>query len=439
MNRTLALAALLGANLVAQESELRRDGAHTTLLLQRGPLAETVAGPLADQALAAAELAWTTTQKLLPISAGGPRLTVRLHAVEAEFRAAEKTGSALTFPVEAFPVFDTATAHVLLWPKLSAQALERTGLPGSTRDAIVHTVALLLAHRAAGAVPATTDCLEIVAAGVLVNVTNPKWQDGIDAAYDALRWQMVPPHIDPALNLRGWLLDPPAARDRSHHELLNGRRLVLAQLMSAQSGWAKKLLQKPKPKAGELAPYEAVLGEDWGKIQTRFARLRQELAPRWQLSQPVFELRGDRWLLIGDPDRHAAVYGATPPPPVPYVFRAKVEHHFWDDVSLRLQLDWDGTSMLGLRLGDEVVVLSRWEPSKGWSELDKRRIELPSGRPYDLAVEVHAKELRVILDGTLLVTWPHDRAMRGVWSLANGDSVAWLTDPRVEPLGAAKK
>jgi hypothetical protein len=439
------LAPLLAAAVAAaqQPASVACAGKHFRVELHHDALPAELAGRLADEALKAAERAWPVLEKALAVRSTKPA-TIHLHTAEASFRAAEKR-SGRPFPTEAFTVADGTESHVLLWPRLSPRVAGRVGLPSST----AYLVTFVAAEQVVAQQMQDDDggwLQGVIAAGVTEAVTNPQREYGVDMEYDLNRFQVEGwqrrSHT-PAL--RPMVLEEEPAKTREAWDGQTWKRaLVAEQLASASPTWAAKLLARLRKRNAKATPLgqrrvavEAILGADWDASQQRFAKTCAAARPVWQQSSPMFARVGKRWLLVGAEDRNAVIYAVAPPPDGDHVIRGTFElEPTADVVDLRLQLDWDGTDMLGVFLKPAGVSLDRWQGGK-WSSITAARAEIAFGRPFDVAIEVTYAELRVRIDGTQVLSWPcRHRGMHGSWSVANSDAIAWVEGLRIEPLGA---
>jgi hypothetical protein len=381
--------------LPAQTPEpLKRAGAHFVVEFHAAKLPDALAARLADESLAAAESAWPVLEKLVAVHPDPP-LTIHVHVEPAPFRAIEQKLSTYKVPVEAVADLAAREAHVKLWPELSVQALEQVGLPATTAANILFQAARCTIA-AAAATPADDPWYaEVVAYQVLETVTNPTAASGVDAAYDTRRWRGWYWRKDAPIESKRFVADVSTPTIPIDWEVQQGTRAMLAQLLaSTGSGWARKLLAKPK-KAGasvgdtRVAAVESVLGSDWGKIDSRYEKMLKTVRPAWLVLQPELVMRKNRWLLVGA-GNHAATASLAElhPPRGDYAIRGKFAMEGLGTAQLRVQLDWDGKSLVGVSFLPNKVVLAIADEKGKPNDIATFEVDLQLGRTFEVSLEV---------------------------------------------------
>ncbi len=430
----------------AQSPEpLVRPGPHFVVHWHSGALPAPLAARLADEALATAESVWPRLEELLSLRTCKPA-TIHVYADDAPFRAIEKQHSSVTVPVESLGRLEAQEAHVLLWPHLSKQALEIVGLPSTTSQAIVLRAAQLVAAQYAPTAARDPWLAEVFAYAVLESLVNPRHQFGLEPAYDTRRaflYQCMEERRE--LPLQGTVLDfevPKTRRDLDDDE---ENKCLMAQMMAATApGWARKLLGQPGKKLTaraevRFAAVEAVLGGNWPKTEARFAKLCLTVRPVWKENGPMIARRGERLLMAGDVDHTASFHAVQLPAKGDYAVRGSFELRPCSDDAFRLQLDWDGKTMVGCFFSVGKFRIGRWATGGEWETLMEGKAPIVANRPFEAAVEV-GTTIRVVVAGSEVGTWScGERPMHGRWSVAINDCVVWIENLRIEPLAPAKK
>ncbi|HEX5052659.1 MAG TPA: hypothetical protein VFZ65_12860 [Planctomycetota bacterium] len=441
----LATLAVAFAGAAAAQEPLVRTGEHFVVHFHTSKLPGALAARLADDALAAAESTWPAIDKLLGLRSLTPPV-LHVYAEPEQFRALEQQHRAGLLPVESFALLGSAEAHLLLWPQLSQKALEITGLPDTTRQAIMSRSAQLAAAAHSNAAIEDPWLAEVFGYAVLEGLVNPKQEFGIEPAYDTRRMLL---HYDfeqrNPRELHGTILDFDEPKTPRESEAQEENKCIMAQMMAASGGtWAKKLLGSTAKKGSprvvtRVDAVEKVLGTKWLRTESLFAKLCQKVKPVWRESAPMAALRGDRLLVVGDPDRAAQFHALLPPPDGAYAIRGRFEVKPCGEDSFRLQIDWDEKSMIGCWFGVGRVRVERWNIGGDWEQLAEGKAPILAGVPFEGAVEV-GDTVRVLVDGHEYCAWERgDRKMHGLWSFGVNDCVTFVEKLRIEPLHAAKK
>lgn len=434
----LALAAASAAPLAAQSATVVETGPHVAVQLHCGALTEPLGRRLAAAALAAAEGTWPTVERLLLLRPGKPA-TIELHADEAAFRAIEKTATSASRFRELVVHLDRQEAHVLLWPQLLPRDLEIVGLPAPTRDLVVRAAAQLFAAQKSTAVLVDPWLAEVFAYAVLEGkqAQSPKY--GVDAVFDSRRWNHEGAGEKPTL--RRWVTEAARSATRAELEIAEEGKCLAAQLLAGcGADWARRFLANPlrpgdSARVVREAAVERLLGTDWQKNEARWQKQLAAIRVPFYVRSPMVAPAGRRLLLLGSPDQAATLNGAAALPQGPFRICATCELVAPEEDGLRLQLDWDEQSLLGVFLRPGAVRLSQWEPGKPWAVLDEGKAAIANGRPFDVVAEVDAERgvLTVAIDGTVALRWPYGaRGMRGLWSLAKNEIPAYVEGLRVE-------
>jgi hypothetical protein len=445
MKRTVALAWVIAGTagwLQAQQPQqpIERTGSAFAITLQRGKLDEALAGRLADEALAVADGVFPAIERTLLIRRAAKPSRIHLHAVEATFRGVEKARTGFGALRQRVATLAQQEAHVLLWPQLLATDLAAVGLPGPTRTDIALVAAQLLAAQKSTAAVTDPWLAEVFAYAMLEGKQAQPPRFGIDPAFDSRRflhrWR-----AKEANSLRYWVTELEPKPEANAVAYAEEGKCLAAQLLATGGGdWARRLLQEPaRPGSTALVvretAVERVLGGDWAKIDARWRKQIAGLEVPFYVLNPMVMPQGKRWVMVGTPDRAATLDCHEPLPEGPYCVRASFELRAPDDDGVRVQLDWNDASYIGLffRAGD--VRLMEWQPGKPWTEIRKVPVPIANGRPFDVAVEVGAVAgtLVVRVDGAECLRWPHGRTMRGSWSIAKNEIPVLVEGLCVEP------
>jgi hypothetical protein len=419
-----------------------RTGKTFAVTLHPGELAPELATRLADEALAALEAQRPLLDKL-QVRPAAP-LALHLHADAAAFRALEREHVKAPVPVDAFALADGSSGHVLLAPALSSEALAVLGVPPSVVQSLLQVGALALARTVSETARHDGWLAEVFAVGVAEASTNGKLASGVDPAFDARRERLA------ALTAAGQgpkLQDLVAATTLPRNAEQVAERAattaVIAQLMAGTgTGWAKKLLARPGKVQGllpdRLALVESVLGKDWVKTEARFATLLASLRPRWQIDGPMVAVRGNQLVLAGTASDSCSLRWVPEPPPGGYAVRGTFRIAAAGTKQFRVQLDWDGTSLLGVFFQPGRVTLEQWSPDQPWKVLETGEAAIEADTPFAVAIEVDGG-LRVLVDGKVALTATPGRSMRGMASVAANDTVVFAEQLRLEPIAPPKK
>jgi hypothetical protein len=444
-------AVLLAAVSVAAVAQTPKDpgkSAHFELRLQSSGLAADLPQRLVAAGLAGLESAWPVMQKLLPPAAAASRV-LHVHVARETFRAAAGRMVPEPVQVEVAVAADGSEAHVLLWPPWSPTMLREFGLPRTTIDNLVLAAVqqLVRVHLGDQADPWLAG---VVAFGVLETWRNGKRLYGVDAEYDSRRYWSHTMGGDRVDSLEAMVHDGGEVKDRLNWDVRAANRaLVAEQLGLVDPLWVKKLLAKWRTRRGGAIDGEAradlvvaMLGGSWDKAQARYAATSQAMRPFWQVSAGDLWREGDTWILVGSPEPHANAYGQQPVPAGDYVIRGAIEvGRPRGDGPFRIQLGWDGASMLGVFFEPPGVSVSEWRAADSeWHELRTVPGGLVAGQLTDFRVEVAPPSLRLKLDGRAVLELPlGQRSMRGTWGIAIGDDAARLHGLTVEALRPAPK
>jgi hypothetical protein len=427
-----ALTAGLGA-----QTALERGNEQVRLLMQPGALEPALASRLADAALVAATSAWAPVQALWAPKLTSP-IELQLHADAPTFRALEQKAG-ITVPDELW--FDPATGvvHVLLLAGLSPQARSMVGL-GSTESVLVRAAVLGFAAKSSPLVVADPWLGEVLGWAVLEANSNPKHAYGLDPGYDTRRLPLWRAHAEGKFDeLKSKVMDFAVATTVEQQATLWADQCVMARTMAATGkDWAKKLLGKPPkkvPPRGEVraAAVERVFGSDWRKSDALYQRLHANCAPRWQLLAPMATVRDGRLQCVGGTTTSMQFQANELPPPGDYTIRGSFELQPCGDDACRIQLDWDGTSMIGCFFGIGSWRIERWQSGGDWQPLANGKAPIVRGKPFEAAVAV-GKVVRLLVDGSEVGSWDcSQRTMRGRWSFGVSDCVVFVDQLRLLP------
>jgi hypothetical protein len=259
--------------------------------------------------------------------------------------------------------------------------------------------------------------------------------------FDSRRW-LHAMRKKPA-TLHSWVTDltPPADLDDVTYAE-EGRCLAAQLLASAGGDWAQRLLANPS-KPGQplvevrLAAVQRVLGADWAKIEARWRKTLEPARVPFHVLNPDVLVKDGRWRLVGSPERAATLDAMKDPPPPPYRVTGVFELTKGDTDGARLQLDWDGKSVIGLFLRRGEVHVAIYETGKPWSFVAVGKAGIEYGRRFEVVVEVGREPgmLSVAVDGEPCVRWSYaGRAMNRLWSIAKNEYPMYVEDLRVETI-----
>lgn len=232
----------------AQQTNLHeRQGVRYRIEFQAGSLDSEVAATIADQAIAALDVAWPSFRKFLGARDGAVSTIVLYHDAK-EFDAALPKNP-LPFPVPAFATVD-GRGHALLTPRLPRRALAAVGLPPQTRENMLRVAAELAVQPVIASSGAAADdglVHWLLTMGALESATNARHQPGVDGPHDARRDLARSPASKRVTihELRQLRVVPTDAAD---FRLLQAQMAFAAQQFGAMNkGWVRRILARQRP------------------------------------------------------------------------------------------------------------------------------------------------------------------------------------------------
>jgi hypothetical protein len=321
---------------------------------------------------------------------------------------------------------ENAVSHVLLQPALSKRVSAAIGLPDSTRNDIVVQAAMLAACDRSELARKDSRCAEIFAAGVLNATVFTDARDGVDPLRDARFWYLAREARTKPRSLRS-LCDMvyPVATRSEYDYVLQGNAAMAQLFASTGTGWAKKLLNAKV--------------KDNKRNEERFAKLLTASAPRFRVLTPLVALRGGRILMAASTKEYARFGNAFPPPSGPYAVRATVELVDTGANTLSFVLDTTQATFVEVMCrGNQIRVATR-ATTDADAEWQTFPAPIEVGKPFALSIEVR-DTIRVLVDSQQVADRPlAGRTMRNDWGVSILDGMAWIENPRCEPLDAPAK
>jgi hypothetical protein len=426
---------------------LVREGKHFRVVFHGAELTEELAIVLVDECLASAEAFWPTLDKLLPVRVTKPN-TIHVYRSEKEYREVE-TKNGARFPLDAI-VAKNDEAHVWLHPPLSKEILTAIGLPQPTIDDLRRVAAEQVVAPLA---PSNDDqdwLRTVVVMGAVEAAANPRHLPGVDSAHDRRRYHVAASRRDGEHDtFESLLAVDMTCVERWQWDNRMAWCAWVAQVLATENGWAKKLLGKQRELKGHVHAYdrrkvavESVLGNDAAKNEARWQKVCKAIQPVWATRSGVWMIGPQRSMLVGTKVLPATVDAVELPPKGDYVISGRCEFGAGNPESdFRVEIGWDGQSLVGANFHPEGVTISVWQQDKEkWDEKGHRDIALGVGKPFGFRVEVTAAEVRAIVDGAPPVVWAYGgREMHTQWSFSCNDRVVWLEGLKIEPLPPAKK
>ncbi len=435
-------AASLAAIACAQDTKA---GKYCEVEIVRGRLAEDVAALLLDDVVAAADLAGPAIEKALQT-----RLTEKakivFHAQAASFRAVEKEKAKCNYLTEAFVVADGSAAHVLLDPPFEKELLMSVGLPEPTRQRLIRCAAHALIVQRWETAARDRWLAEVVSFGLLEGITNPRRAADVDPLFDERSNQHTGKWAAAQAGLRDQIVFPKDAGDRSGADSRDKCAAVLSRFLADQdSGWARRILSKP-PKPTDTVANRARIadswfGRDWDKAEAKWRAFLKSQRDGWEPHGHV--VRKDGAFVMAAGEATALLWPrSSVVPEGPYAVRCACT---WDVLSdggsLRIQLDWDGKSLIAVFLCPRMCAVEVHEDGVGWLKpvLAQKELVLRPGATNQIEVTV-TDDIVLAVDGVETIRISRKgRTMRGSWSLAANHCVVRLTNPRLEAVPPAKK
>lgn len=430
----------------AQDTAIERHGKHFQILCHAGGLDDATAGVMADQALAVVEASWPMLQKLLPGDPPAPA-PIHLYGNVKDYRAVENQ-CPLQFHVNGF-VAAKGEGHVLLWPELPVALLSAVGLPGPTAD-LLRQVAAEQAVR-----PLIDDTVDghwlrdTLVFGIVGTLVNPRHKPNTDSCDDERRQEAVGQGIGNRIGLADLTRRREPTADRGYWLMRQAGLAVLAQhLASIDASWARKLLRAPKPRRPRdphanalMLRLEEVVGSDWPKAEARFSKTCADLQPLWDTRAPLWQIGPERSLLAGTAQLAATIWSLVPVPKGDYAISGSFEAAvFGDKPDFRLQLGWDGKTLVGAYIWPDGARIDVWDSTvQKWLDGPRQPFQWTVGVRVPFRVEVDGKEVRLMV-GEQRLAWPHaGRELHTNWGCAANDIVVFVRDLRIEPLPPARR
>jgi hypothetical protein len=269
---------------------------------------------------------------------------------------------------------------------------------------------------------------------------------GVDYVFDNRRYEYASSDNPP--KLRSVLLSVPPTTP-GEFVWAEETKVLAAQLFAGCGAeWARKLLQSPsKPtkdvRAVRDAAVERVLGKDWAKTEAKWQKQIAAIKVPFWIVSPLVVHHGKRLALVGTRETASTVFAEDPVPKGAYRIKATCALSGVDSGGgLRIQLDWDEESLIGVRLHQDLIDLALWvEGDPDWKVLTQGKAAIALHKPFDVAIDVGVEPNNLVLriDGVEVLRWDcSKRAMRGSWSLANNEAVSFVEDLRIEPVAAGK-
>jgi hypothetical protein len=405
------------------------------------------AGPLAREALAAAEAAVQGAEELygrlrVPEAA---RRDIHLYRDGADYvrREGRITGGAFRHSL-AFSSFLYRNAHVALQPEVPDAVLREVGLPALTRRQIAHEATHLICFVA---MPSFRDHPEWFAEGGAMWVADGamrrnRWSDGfqedsvtstrIVLVQKLLATGRMPP-------LRDVLAD--GLGDRVPH----AERYALHWLLFTflRRGEAARRFQQVLARARRLpggADFPARLygrfldafpPDAMDALETDFAAWVRSLRPEWDELEPSLQVQGHRWIQIAFPDRPAAAWKTAGPekPAFSVAGELRLLEGYEREASLLLGRGSRGHVAVVLAAGGGVELRAFHAADRRWERLARvRREDPPAGARTRFSVRVDGDRIRVVIAGSLALErsvpgWP----LVGPWGVAvsEGSAAEW--------------
>lgn len=430
------------AALAAQDgAAVTATGKHFMVEFRPGKMPDDVARLLADDALAAAEAAWPAIQKAVAVKlAAPPRLVI--HADEAAYRAAERASSKAASLLDDFVLGDGTEAHLPLFV-MAKEVVLATGLPENTRQTLQRCAVQAVVLQSSEAARQDPWLAELIGFGVAESLTNPKLADGVDPLFDWRRgWLAGQADDDRAGSLIRLVLDTEQTKDAAEARGQRNLSAVVAQAMAgASSSWPRKLLGKSTKTLGllpyRLAVFEGVFGKDRDKMQAQWRATCKAVHPVWTCFGSVASRDGGLLLVGGTTLSWISQIASLPPSDYAVCGTFRIDPTGLGNV--RIELDWDQSSLVGVWCRADEVAVERWLGKGDWEKpLFEGRAPVKLGTPFELRIEV-GNPLRVRIGGNLVAEVPvPGRTWRGTWKVAANDSIVHIANLRVEPLPTAR-
>lgn len=437
---SLALFVTCGDAATQGDNKLRLFGEHFVLEFHCEGLPAALSQRLGNEALAAAESVWPALRKTIrpPHNAGA---TILLYAPVSTYVEVEKRHSKDRIKTGAFTRPEQHECHILMFPRLSDAALERVGLPPTTRNNIMLHAAQAVIAQYAETPAGDRWFAEVAAYHVLDQTNNPRGLYGIDPSYDtrcylSWNWRKKPP------TLGDLAFDGGEPTELIRWEVEQGDRALMGQFLAKTggAGWAQKFLGKQQDvgsKRPRQVAIEAVVGPNIEKAEKKLAEFGKTLKPKWRLHGGEFLQVDGRWLLVGQGRGAATVRTTQMPPEGDYAIRGTFKmEQISHPVKLVFQVDFAEDTLISVTLAEGAFLVARKEKDNTVTELHRGAAVIEADRTFEVSIEVVGTTMRIVLDGKELLSVPCEgRKMRGQWSVSSGDTLTWVESLGLEPLG----
>ncbi len=424
------------------EDNMTQTLAYLVLCLPLGDHFRVVAHPendaLAAEALEIAEATWPVMRELLgvPVDAEHEPLELHLYADPEEYHAVDDELTGGDFEKNlAFAHFDSKTAHVVLQPYLSGEALEETGLPYQTARLIAHEAAHLVRYASldnyrhhpnwvANGTASWVEAHVMEAQGRVIDIENdPHFSTQILHVQRRLEEGGLP-------SLRDLLVDeqlPDGFYEAYAYQHLAFRYLTekkqrkkLDKILGGLD-----LLGGGSARREEFAEHvEKTIGKKrWKDLNRGFEKYVEDLAPAWDEVFVALETAGDDWLQAAFPDKNAIAWRTEAIDEDRWEITGELRVLPGDEQQLNLLLDRSEAGFVQVSfIGGRGVSLFEFDAQKGldgtWDERVFERTELMRADEFvHFRVAWKRDEISVDLAGEQIFELELDRTMDGAWGL----------------------
>lgn len=217
--------------------------------------------------------------------------------------------------------------------------------------------------------------------------------------------------------------------------LANSKKSNLRKLLTKQ----RKRKKKEGTGDNRKALLDSLLGKDWNKTEAIMAGKVASSEARWLRTFDVAGSKGNRLFLAGSQEHPGQIHYGGEIPEGGFAVKARVQvADIEGGQSFRILFELPSKDTLGIIFQTNRCLISEWQRDK-WVDIAEAKTNTKAGEPFDVAVEVD-EQLTVRINDKQVVTAAvqHELLRQGIYFAVN-QSLAWLENARVEPLGQAKR
>lgn len=386
---------------------------------------------IASEALKTAEAVWPVAAQLLAVDDSAPAEPLKIYlyrTVGAYERVAQELAGGRFRRNQAFSHWDSHSAHIVLQPLCSDEALAQIGLPSVTRRLIAHEATHLMRY---ATMPNFRSHPDWLADGVATYVEQKVMQAGgwsQAPAEDPFAATMV---SDAARQLAsGALTAADILRDRLDAVDWRTRyalRWLLLDYLVQSSDSVPAIMRTARRLGGGddytsrlMTFVESTLGpETMAGIDERFKTYVNAINPQWHEVYRALDTRGSPWTQVAFPDTNAICWRTAPVGRDSYTLSGffKVLPGAGKQMNLLLGRNADGFVSVALVPESGITVFNYHAREDRWERLGHRDAAIKMNDWNAVEITVTPPGLKARVDDAELSVELNGRSMVGPWGL----------------------